>query len=38
MGDISYPDHRYLVAVDDVWGVGRRISKKLYAMGIENAL
>lgn len=27
-----------LVAVEDVWGVGRRISKKLNAMGIETAL
>ncbi|AUX72973.1 translesion error-prone DNA polymerase V subunit UmuC [Erwinia pyrifoliae] len=27
-----------LVAVEDVWGVGRRISKKLNLMGIETAL
>lgn len=27
-----------LVPVEDVWGVGRRISKKLNAMGIKNAL
>jgi DNA polymerase V len=27
-----------LVPVEDVWGVGRRISKKLNLMGIENAL
>ncbi len=27
-----------LVAVNDVWGVGRRISKKLNSMGIETAL
>lgn len=27
-----------LVPVAEVWGVGRRISKKLNAMGIENAL
>ena len=26
------------VAVEDVWGIGRRISKKLNAMGIESAL
>ena len=26
-----------LVPVEDVWGVGRRISKKLNAMGIETA-
>lgn len=27
-----------LVPVEEVWGVGRRISKKLNGMGIENAL
>ncbi|WP_431022676.1 translesion error-prone DNA polymerase V subunit UmuC [Erwinia rhapontici] len=27
-----------LVPVEEVWGVGRRISKKLNVMGIENAL
>ncbi|EFK8875548.1 translesion error-prone DNA polymerase V subunit UmuC [Escherichia coli] len=27
-----------LIAVEDVWGVGRRISKKLNKMGIETAL
>jgi DNA polymerase V len=27
-----------LVPVEDVWGVGRRISKKLNAMGIKTAL
>ncbi|WP_413732241.1 translesion error-prone DNA polymerase V subunit UmuC [Sodalis sp. RH20] len=27
-----------LVPVEDVWGIGRRISKKLTAMGIYNAL
>ena len=27
-----------LVPVDSVWGVGRRLSKKLNAMGIDNAL
>lgn len=27
-----------LIPVEDIWGVGRRISKKLNAMGINNAL
>ncbi len=27
-----------LLPVDEVWGVGRRISKKLEAMGIKTAL
>ncbi len=40
--DLSSPDRQRrlmaLVPVEDVWGVGRRISKKLNAMGITNAL
>ncbi|HEM8686510.1 Y-family DNA polymerase [Citrobacter koseri] len=40
--DLSNLDHqRKLMAVlpvDDVWGIGRRIGKKLQAMGIETAL
>lgn len=40
--DLSDPERQRkllaLVPVDEVWGVGRRIGKKLNQMGIENAL
>ncbi len=40
--DLSSPDRQRklmaLLPVEDIWGVGRRISKKLNAMGISTAL
>ncbi|EPG0798768.1 translesion error-prone DNA polymerase V subunit UmuC [Vibrio cholerae] len=40
--DLTNPDRQRrllaLVAVDDVWGVGRRLSKRLNALGITTAL
>jgi len=40
--DLSSPERQRrllaLVAVDDVWGIGVRLSKRLHAMGISTAL
>jgi DNA polymerase V len=40
--DLTNPDRQRrllaLVSVDDVWGVGRRLSKRLNALGINTAL
>lgn len=40
--DLTNPDRQHrllaLVPVDDVWGVGRRLSKRLNALGITTAL